>query len=307
MALRTDRQQPNVYFGRPGSLVTLPWPRGDLDSTLDRQTFDFLNGAGGHRVSSLIGGSRQFSVNWNALHVDNYALIEKYWLGTMGQGPWVFHDRQRTNMLSLNQSSATNGWYDTRGFVPAATSGVVSSNSAASFIHRTGATRSLRWLFSGTITAPSLSLPGLYSAWSGIPVVEGLPYMFSCWMTPDGVVDSSITVSVRLRWLTATGSTISETNGGDTACTTWQNRTVTATAPSTAAYVLPLIVGTAASITSNSSLYIDELMLEQDSVANPWAPGSGVWPVEILGLSDSTPFAARFRKSPTLVLRELAV
>jgi len=47
-------------------------------------------------------------------------------------------------------------------------------------------------------------------------------------------------------------------------------------------------------------------MLEQDSVVNAWAPGTGIRPVEITDLNDAVPFEARFRQGLTLNLRELA-
>jgi hypothetical protein len=81
---------------------------------------------------------------------------------------------------------------------------------------------------------------------------------------------------------------------------------VIAVAPAGAYYCRPIFVATGSTITVGGSIYIDEPMLEQDTVLNNWAPGTGLRPVEILGLSDSVPFNARFRKGISLVLRELA-
>jgi hypothetical protein len=63
---------------------------------------------------------------------------------------------------------------------------------------------------------------------------------------------------------------------------------------------------TGSTVTVNGSIYIDEPMLEQDTVLNDWAPGTGLRPVEILSLTDSVPFNARFRQGASMVLRELA-
>jgi hypothetical protein len=309
---RSGRQVPNVYFGRPGSLVTLPWPRGDQDSPYDRLTYDFVTGAGQHAVSSMVYGSRSFTVNWEALHVDNYALIEQYRIGVNGAGPWAYIDPSRPNLLMPNQSAAgglTNDASQWKTLTGAANEGQLSANSDPTFIHRTRGTRSLRWLFNvSAATVPVLLFTTPYRNWPGIPAVADLPYSFASWMRADGIVDSSITAGIRLRWLTAAGAEISETSSGNLTVTgTWQRITATGTAPANTAYVEPRYVATGSSITTGASLYIDEPLLEQDSVVNDWAPGTGVRPVEIVGLPETVPFDVRMRTGLSLELRELAV
>jgi hypothetical protein len=189
--MRASRIWPNVYFGKPGALTTLPWPRGDLDRPYEKLTADFVTGSGQHMVSSLAQGSRPFTVNWQAMHSDSFAGIEQYWVGAMGAGPWVFIDPSVNNMLMPNQAAASNVLYDTTGFVTnttAAGHGTLLSNTAAAFIHRTGATRSLRWQFPVTpLTNPQINITAPYRNWSGMPVVPGLPYVFSLWIIRMGL------------------------------------------------------------------------------------------------------------------------
>jgi hypothetical protein len=78
-----------------------------------------------------------------------------------------------------------------------------------------------------------------------------------------------------------------------------------ATAPAGAAYVKPVWIVTGSTVAAGGSLYIDEIMLEQDNVVNSWAPGTGVKPVEIVSLMDTVPFNARFRVAPVMTLREV--
>jgi hypothetical protein len=80
---------------------------------------------------------------------------------------------------------------------------------------------------------------------------------------------------------------------------------VTATAPAGTAYVRPIIVADGTTITTGASLYLDEMLLEQDSAFNSWAPGSGTRPVEILSLTDVIPFDTRFRRAVNMTLQEL--
>jgi hypothetical protein len=311
MVLRVDRQYPDIYFGRPGALVKMPYPRGDMDRGYDRLVYDFPTGSGQHMVSSLVGGSRLYSLAWAALHMDNFRMIEQYWTGAMGVGPWVVIDPAAGNLLLPNVASATSTWNDTRSWATstgAANMGQLSSNQTATFIHRTGAPRSLRWMFSvAAATTPILGMASPYRGWFGIPVVPGLSYALSAWARPDNIVDSSITLAIKFRWMDATGVQIgTDVSGGDIVMTGWTRLSVVGVAPVGAVYLQPIFVATGSTITTGASIYIDETLLEQDTVVNDWAPGTGVRPVEILGLPEVVPFAARFRKGLTMTLRELS-
>jgi hypothetical protein len=302
---------PSVYFGRPGALVTLPWPRGDVDKPYERLTFDFVSGSGQHTVLSMLQGSRIYSLNWNALHVDNFALLAQYWEGAMGSGPWVLVDPSIPNLLLPNQASATNSSYDTTGWATetgAANMGVLFSSTAGGTLqHRSGAQRALRWQFNVTpATTPVLVPQPAYRNWYGIPVQVGLPYTFSTWARPDSVVDSSITCAAKIVWLDAAGAAISTVTSGDIVMTGWTKLTATGTAPAGAYYARPICAAVGSTILVGASIYVDELLFEQDSVANSWAPGTGLRPVEIMALSDKVTFETRMRVNASMTLRELS-
>jgi hypothetical protein len=291
--------------------VTMPYPSGGIDRGYDRRTADFLTGAGQHQVSQMVLGSRLYSIAWAALHMDNYRLIQQYWEGHMGVGPWALIDPSAGNILLQNQSSATSTWNDARYWATstgAANMGALSSNSTATFIHRTGAPRSLRWLFPVTAaTNPILGFTFPYRTWFGFPVVAGLSYTWSAWCRPDNIVDSSITMAVKFRWMDASGAQVgADVSGGDTVMTGWTRLSVIGLAPVGAAYLQPIFVAVGATITNGASIYIDEPMVEQDTVLNDWVGGTGARPVEILGIPEVVPFAARMRTGLTMTVRELA-
>jgi hypothetical protein len=278
-----------------------------VDKPYSRPVFEFETGGGEFLVSSMAGGSREFSLTWNALHVDNYALIEQYWTGMMGQGPWALIDPSQTNLLRQNQASATNLYRDTRHF-GVNSLGVLQSNLVTTHIHRPGATRSLRWVWSSApgATFPVLSLTPPYRSWHGVPVVPGKPYVFSSWMRPDGITETSITVAMKITWVDAAGTQLSESTGGDNPITAWTRQSVTGTAPAGVAFAKPIWVVTGSSVLAGGSLYIDEIMMEQDDTLNIWAPGTGLRPVSITGFTDTAPFDGRFRRDVNLTLREMA-
>lgn len=305
--MRADKNYPDVYFGRPGYLIQMPYPRGGIARGYERAVYDFATAGGQHIVSTLGSGSRPIELNWNALHVDNYAKVEQFWTGMMGRGPWALVDPSVTNMLLPNVASATNFYADARGFA-VSVAGALSSTTQASQVHRTGATRSLRCLWAsapGAVT-PVISMTPPYRSWYGLPVVVGKSYAFSFWAKPDGVIDTSITLSARMRWYGPTGSLLSEITGGDIATTAWTRHSIVGVAPAGAAFVSPVVTITGSTVAAGGSLYLDEFLLENDTVLNPWAPGTGIKAVEILGLTDLVPFNASFRQNCTMVVRELA-
>jgi hypothetical protein len=121
------------------------------------------------------------------------------------------------------------------------------------------------------------------------------------------VIDTSITMAIKLQWVDAAGAFVSEISGGDVVMAAgYVRHSVVGVAPAGAVYCKPIFVATGSTITTGASIYIDEPLLEQDTVVNDWAPGTGLRPVEILSLTDLLPFAGRFRKGVTMVVRELA-
>lgn len=307
---RATRQVPNLYFGQPGrALMTLPWPSGGIEKPYERQTYDFLTGSGLHQVSSLAVGSRSFVINWDGLGIESFNKLDQYRIGANGPGPFVLIDPSAPNLLPANVAAAsgllTVGSVDT--ISAGGGDGSPGYNADPAFIHRSSGWASLRWRWAATpSTNPVLGVQPQFRNWFGHPVVAGLPYAFSSWVTVDGVTETNATLSMRLGWLDAAGAQLSESTGGNVAVTTWTRLSVIATAPVGAVYCAPRWVALGSSLNSASTLYIDEPLLEQDSVVNEWAMGTGIRPVEIVALGESVPFETRFRTGTTMTLRELA-
>jgi hypothetical protein len=309
--VRADRNWPDVYFGRPGALLKLPYPRDGMDKPFDRLVHDFLTGSGQHQVSSLAGGSRLRTLNWRGLHVDNYAILERFWTGASGHGPYVLIDPSDRNLLTPNQSGASSLFNDTSGWLTDTVfsgSGVLSSNGAGGTTqHNIYNARNVRWMFNATpYEYPAVYFEPTYRNWLGIPVVPGQSYAFSSWCRPDGVVDASVQLALKIHWYNGAGGWMSETSGGDIVMTGWLRYSAVGVAPLGAVYARPLYVLTGSTMSVGGSIYIDEPMFEQDTVVNDWAPGTGLRPVEIMALSDRVPFNARFRFPVEMSLRELA-
>jgi len=310
--MRSARITPTLYFGQPGrQMQALPWPTGGIDKPYERQTFDFLTGSGLHQVSSLSVGSRPYTINWASMHIDTFTKIDQYRVGANGPGPFVLIDPSAPNLLPANVSAPTGV---TSLQIPdfilptgGAGQGSIGQNVLPQYIHRGAGWASLRWIFNSTPDATCILIPApQFRNWFGHPVIAGLPYAFSSWVTVDGTVETNASVSVRLGWLDKTGVELSESSGTVTAVTGWTQLSVIATAPANAVYAVPRWVLGGATMAVGGALFIDEALWEQDNVVNTWAVGSGIRPVEIVALGETVPFDGRFRTSTQMTLRELA-
>jgi len=106
----------NVYFGAPGSLLTLPWPRGGIGGTRGRNVSQFLLGSGGQQVWKTLSGKRTYQLGYQSLDYATFAQLEAFDQGHNGPGPFAILDPGRRNLLTANQSAATSLTNDTTGF-----------------------------------------------------------------------------------------------------------------------------------------------------------------------------------------------
>lgn len=303
-----DRVTPDIYFGRPGSLETFPWPLGGVQRPYERAVSDFVTGSGAHRVSKIVGGSRRVDLAWENLRYDTYARVEAYDRGHMGIGPFALLDPSQINMLTVNQSSATSERNSATGFTTASDShGTPQSNALTTHVHRAGAPRSLRWRFTvAAATNPLLTLDSVYSGWFGVPVRPTDSYVWSAWVKPDGTVDASIQVEAKIQWRDALGvATGAEASGGVQTVAAWTRLVCAGVAPAGAVYASLRFVGVGATITTGGSLYIDEMQFEMGTAVSDWRPGTGVYPMSTVGLGEAVPWASTWRSAPTLTLREV--
>lgn len=289
----------------------MPWPLGGFSAPPERQISDFVTSSGAHQVSTLIGISRSYELSWLALHQTTFDRITPYALGHMGVGPFAFIDPSRPNMLTPNQSSNTAVWHDSTDWQlgSATAEGALSSNNNSTWYHRQYGRRSLKWsAFNGSLDTFCVLTPvAPYFAWSGFPVVPGLPYTYSYFITPQaGAGTGNCIYDTQLQWLDKNGAVISTAAVGAVNTTTWAPGVLTAVAPFNAAFVIPRVVITSGSISAASVIYIDESQLEQSGSVNEWAPGTGTAAVAIMGWTEDVWVDASFRIGPVLNLREVA-
>lgn len=171
--------------------------------------------------------------------------------------------------------------------------------------------RSLAWTLGSaftdiTGTVATLILDSPSPSWPGIPVITGLPLMFS-FTARGGGSDPIVTLTPQLTWYNSAGVVISTTSGTPVATSSgaWSVVSVTATPPGGAAYVLAKVEFTSGE-SGGSIVYMDRFQMERGSTITTWRPGTGIMPVTIMSLNEQWPWmASDYRENPVMVLQEV--
>ncbi|WP_213451597.1 hypothetical protein [Rhizomonospora bruguierae] len=123
-----------------------------------------------------------------------------------------------------------------------------------------------------------------------------------------GGTNPAVTLTPQLRWLNAAGATLATTSGTAVAATDIARTTmfVTGTPPLSAAFVVPQVAATGASISAAAKLWLEQLQLEAASAPTAWRPGTGVLPVQVVSLPESWPWGwPDHRSGAILTLQEV--
>lgn len=298
----------NIYFGTPGSLTTLPHPRGGVATTRVRPRQEFALGNGEMRARSAQQGSRLFELSYDMIDYATHSTLLAYDQGHYGPGPFVLLDPGERNMLTVNQSASTAQTNDTTNFSVAGSGSVIASSTALTLGYP-DTPRSLAWTFNFTPAASGaylLTLNSPYAGWPGIPVVNLRTLTFSCQVRGGGT-DAITTIQPQLRWYDVNQAVLSTSAGGNvtTASGAWAAMSVTAAAPAGAVYVLPLVQYVSGA-SAGGIVYLARFQLEEGSAVGTWRPGTGVFPVTVVGYNDEWPWLnpTDFRNRPTFQLRQ---
>lgn len=291
------------YLGRPGSLVALPHPGRGIDPTLSipltaRQTI-----SGGRTVDRAPAGRRTYELTWASLSPDQHSIVEEFYVGAKGFGPFALIDPWRRNLLTANQSAATSVYNTTDGFT--VLTGTETLTSVTTPVER--GPRALAWSLPATVTGGVLTAGSPNPTWPGIPVVVGRSYRYQVRVRGGGT-DPIVDLVAALRWLDAAGANLS-LDSGSTATTSsgaWATASVTATCPAGGVYVLPRVVVNAATVTATATIYVDKPQLSMPTTADPgtsWALGTGVPAVSCT--SSGTGYRKPVKRSADLTLAEV--
>jgi hypothetical protein len=263
-------------------------------------TSTFLTGNGGARVDKAYGGNRTYVLNYGVLGRENFETLTSFHQGHRGPGPFVLLDPGRRNMLAVNQSSCTSASNDTREFTVSGAGGSLSSDSSLS----TPFPKTLKWSFATTTPASallSLDKPSRAPGWYGMPVMSR-PYVFWC-MVIGGPIDITLTIT----WYNLAGASVgTSTTTVTTSTTDWKRPFVTATPPVGGVWALCTVAGVVGTITAGESVNFSSFMFHEGTSPETWAAGTGIYPVQVMGLPEKYGFAEPMMLvGPTMTLQEV--
>lgn len=294
-----------LYFGIPGSLITLTSPKGGVTATREVPRQVFQLDSGGVRVGQVVSGRRKFTLSYAGLGVDDFRTLQAFEHGHWGPGPFALYDSSWHNLLNVRQSSATSSTGDASGFT--ATSGTGTLSSTPNVFNR--GPRSLDWFWGGAASGSQvMRLDPVVSTWYGVPVVVGLPYTFSCYVKGFGS-DPVVQLTADIVWKNAAGTVITTTSSSpmNSSSFSYQPFIVTDTAPAGAAYAYVGLTATGSTITSDSTLSLDNFQFEQASDITTWSPGTGLYPVVFLSATQDVYRwqLDQYRDAPAVTLQEV--
>lgn len=197
------------YFGKPAlGLVALPSPLTGLTPTSDRNSTTHTASSGGRTVDFARRTRRTFTLGWKALDPVSYSVLEEFYTGARGPGPFALLDPGRRNHLTAQQSGATSQYNDASGFTVAAGSGEAVASSAGPVLR---GPRALRWTVPGTVTSGVLTLDAPFGL-TGYPTPAGTPWTFSGQVSSAGIAPS-VSITPVLSWRRLDGSEVAATLG----------------------------------------------------------------------------------------------
>ncbi|MCA1570794.1 MAG: hypothetical protein LC798_10855 [Chloroflexi bacterium] len=299
---------PSDYrLGPVGNLIRLPLPQRGIDGTrvMVGGTHDLLSGG---RTFDQAGKRRDYSLEFRYLDPADYAILEALYEGVYGPGPYALIDPSRINLLTANQSTATETLGDTTGLTPSAGAVVASST----VMPRTG-TRSLLWTHPGGAASGVSNVAAAFGAVgvtgtpaTDVPVFGSTAYTGHLWARIAGA-GAALTLYAYIRYYTAAGVFVADHFGNVPSVTNaaWvQLYAGQVAAPATAA-IARLSFGNSGAIPSgHPGVYVADLQFEQGALISTWRPGTGVPRVHFAALTDSTP--SKGFKDARATLLELA-
>jgi hypothetical protein len=254
-----------MWFGRPGAMEELPRPTGDLPHPADLLAGEHALLGGGGAVDYPAGQpARRYTVNWQGITHDEWAALDAYTSRLRGYGPWaMLLPETRRNLLPATMAAGTENGLTTGLSVAGGES--LASSTAQAYL----GLRSLAWSLPASVSSGLLTLSHPVSAWYGWPSPVGLSWTLSAYVRSGGS-DSSFDVRARLRWLSVAGATLSTSDGTYTAQSSgaWTRVSVTATAPASTAYVLPLLQVDGTDVSATATAYIDGVQLQTGALTN---------------------------------------
>lgn len=296
-----DRVSPEIWFGRPGSLVSLPPPDPGVESARIRPKMIQDSGSS-HSVSTSSYGRRAWNYVFTGLPDDEYVILDSHESGVRGVGPWALLDPSYPNKAFPNQASGTDALADASGFsLPA---GVTAETISSSTQYTANYKRSLAWTAPATPASGLLHMktpwPRLLDDYWGYPVTPSTQVVAGIRARATQVDGARLV----MRFHDAAQSIIATTTPSyaNLSTSAFADFTVTATGGSTAAWVSLTFQINPSDVATATTVYLGGLQLLYGTGAiTTWVPGNGVPMVSFSSFRANPPMYGRHDIEVSLV------
>lgn len=280
-----------LWLGPPERLLALPDPDPGMSATVTRPTAEHTLLGGGRVIDIAPSGRSTFTLRWQRLTDDEYAILEQVYSGATGPGPFLLLPADlRWNYLSPVQGAATSATTDTTGWSVTGGEQLASTGPDVGAVLR--GPRSLRWSLPSPTTSGRLAVSPP-SGLPGWPAVPGLAWTWSCAARMGTTTGITVQAAAVLRWLDSSGADVSASSGPTVAVSPgiWAAPAVSAIRPATARYLLPEVRVEPATVTAATNVYLDTPQLFTGAAITEWVPGRGLPTVAFAELADRYPWA----------------
>lgn len=177
--------QSDFYLGQPGAMVKLPKPDSGLGFTVGRGEVAHALSSGGITTTRRGRAKRIYSLGYTALSADTADVLESFYLGARGLGPYALVDPAYRNQMStysstMNAPTGLNGaWSAALGDTQPFLDGTVAPPFAGSSVLRWPTPVAGHILLEGTQPVAASFVP----SWTyGVPYLPDQVAVVSLWI-----------------------------------------------------------------------------------------------------------------------------
>lgn len=271
-----------VYIGLPGNMIQLSPVSAVTKPTTVRSRSEsvhvFLNGGTG--IQRTLGTKRTFTLNWDYLRGRDWQLIQAFYAGVYGTGPFCLVTAEDRNRLSQSASlcGGLNGdigkWAADVGTLALDTTDVAAVLPSGVLKWTGATTNSLATVGTFTGTTPVPDVASTTSAGTGVPYLQPQPVAVSLYAK---AVSTSVSLTLTASGRAADGTVATEVSSSPVTVTSagWTRIPVLAAAGAlgTPAYVMPVLK---CNTGSAGAVLISAAQLEYDTAVTDWSMGSHV-------------------------------
>lgn len=214
-----------AYLGKPGNLVKLPPPSQGITAPLTRAAVTHALTSGGTTTTKRRYAHRTYTLPWNNRDQDSVNLLLAFYLGSMGNGPFVYLDPGFRNLQDFDVSTmgaaygSLVGWTATTGDSQPVYDGTLTPPFNGTGVLKWSSAVNGHYVTDGTVTSTTFT-PNTVTRPYAVPYLPDQPVLISTWAR---TVSGTASAAAAALGATAAGGAINVVLGATTTLnTSWQ-------------------------------------------------------------------------------------